>query len=120
MSKIIIAGTAWHVPEPEEIGLSMVEAGFQITEVVSSGEVGASAAGREWAWRHDLLLLVFNPDPTKPKRNAEMANYADGLLAWWDGRSKEVGDLVARMISLNKPVWIEMLQPIPEEDGPED
>lgn len=115
--KIIIAGCRWYYPEPDEIGLAMVAAGFQITEVVSGGAEGADKGGEDWAKRYGLACHIFKAHWAQygksagPKRNAEMATYADGLLAFWDGKSRGTGDMIRKMTGLDKPVWIEMIQP---------
>ncbi len=65
-----------------------------IAEVVSGGARGADMQGEWWA---DLTGLPCTKFPAKWKefgvsagyrRNVEMAEYADGLLAFWDGESK--------------------------------
>lgn len=119
MAKIIIAGCGWFTPEPEDIGLVMVEAGFQVTEVVTADATGVATAGIYWARQHSLPQQTFKTEKKlhgENKRNAEMATYADGMVAWWDGHGRGTGDLIRKMISMEKPVWIEMIRPIPEEE----
>lgn len=41
------------------------------------------------------------------QRNAEMAKFADGLLAFWDGRSTGTKNMIDTMEKLGKPVMIE-------------
>lgn len=40
------------------------------------------------------------------KRNHKMGDYADGLLAFWDGKSKGTKDMIAYMHTLNKPIAV--------------
>lgn len=40
------------------------------------------------------------------KRNHEMGDYADVLLAFWDGKSKGTEDMIKYMKKLNKPVIV--------------
>ena len=35
-----------------------------------------------------------------------MANYADALLAIWDGKSKGTGHMIRQMVLLDKPIYI--------------
>lgn len=39
-------------------------------------------------------------------RNSDMGQFADGLLAFWDGKSPGTRHMVAYMRSLNKPVTV--------------
>lgn len=65
-----------------------------ITEVVSGGARGADALGERWAAIHDIPVKVFEAawdtygKSAGARRNVEMADYADALIAFWDGQSK--------------------------------
>ena len=67
---------------------------FEVEEVVSGTARGADTAGEDWAERHDVPVVKFPADwDTHGKgagfiRNAAMANYADVLVAFWDGESR--------------------------------
>lgn len=39
-------------------------------------------------------------------RNEEMAQVADALIAVWDGKSRGTADMIARMVSYQKPVYV--------------
>jgi hypothetical protein len=39
-------------------------------------------------------------------RNAEMAQFADGLLAFWDGESRGTDNMIQQMKRLGKPVKV--------------
>lgn len=39
-------------------------------------------------------------------RNKQMAEYADALVAVWDGKSPGTKNMITTMQSLNKPVYI--------------
>lgn len=39
-------------------------------------------------------------------RNAEMANYGDALIAFWDGKSKGTAHMIQSMSRLDKPVYV--------------
>lgn len=41
-------------------------------------------------------------------RNKEMAQMADGCLAFWDGVSKGTENMIYTMRSMGKPVWVVM------------
>jgi hypothetical protein len=40
-----------------------------------------------------------------PRRNKEMADYADGLILIWDGKSRGSLNMKKCMERLNKPIW---------------
>ncbi len=63
-------------------------------EIVSGGARGADALGERYAKEHGYKLTVFPADWDKygraagPKRNEKMGDYADALIAFWDGKSR--------------------------------
>ena len=63
-------------------------------EVVCGGARGGDAFGKEYAEEYGLKVKMFPAEWGKYgrsagyRRNAEMADYADCLLAFWDGESK--------------------------------
>jgi hypothetical protein len=65
-----------------------------VTEVVCGMAKGADRVGFEWAVMNDIPVARFPAEWDKwgkgagYRRNAEMAKYADALLAFWDGESK--------------------------------
>lgn len=91
--KVIIAGSRqgciW-----SELLKAVSESGFQITQVVSGCAKGIDLQGEMWAKVNNVSIARFPADwdthgkSAGYKRNAEMAAYADGLIALWDGESK--------------------------------
>lgn len=71
-------------------------------EVVNGGCWGVDMAGVTWAERYSILIKTFPPDWTRygksagPIRNEQMAEYADALLAIWDGESKGTFDMIKK------------------------
>ena len=63
-------------------------------EIVSGACRGADKLGEQYAKERGYKLTQFHADWNKygkaagPKRNQQMANYADALIAFWDGKSK--------------------------------
>src|SRR5690606_7546267 len=63
-------------------------------EIVSGGAKGADRCGEAYAINNAIKLKVFKADwDTLGKsagyvRNSQMAEYADCLIAYWDGKSK--------------------------------
>lgn len=87
-------------------------------EVVSGGAQGVDAMAEDWAKRHAYLgvtLKIFPADWDKwgksagPRRNLQMGEYADELLALWDGESRGTKNMVDTMKHLGKPVIIKRI-----------
>lgn len=63
-------------------------------EIVSGGAKGVDACAAEYAERNGLKLTVFLPKYERYGRaapilrNREIVDYADKIIAFWDGHSK--------------------------------
>jgi hypothetical protein len=94
--KVIIAG-----PRDYFVYGSVVDAvkkvttssGITISEIVSGGAKGVDSLGEQYAREHNIILKVFPADwdthgkSAGPKRNGQMAAYADVLIALWNYKS---------------------------------
>jgi hypothetical protein len=73
---------------------------FEIGEIVCGGARGADLLGKEYADKHNIPVKMFPADWKKfknaagPLRNIEMAEYADGLIAFWDGKSTGTAHMI--------------------------
>ncbi len=76
-----------------------------VTEIVSGGAVGIDTCAKNYANQHGLALTEFLPDYARfsrvapLKRNDQIVDYADMVIAFWDGKScgtKYVIDCAAR------------------------
>jgi len=62
-------------------------------EIVSGGAKGADKLGERFAKERNLPLTIFHAEWDKYgksagyKRNVQMADYGDMLIAFWDGKS---------------------------------
>ena len=80
--------------------------------IVSGMARGADALGTKFAKEHEVMLYEFPANWNKYgksagyRRNEEMGNFADGLLAFWDKSSKGTEHMIKYMKSLGKPVHI--------------
>lgn len=83
-----------------------------ITEIVSGGCLGIDLLGEKWARLTGIPVKRFLPDWTAhgrgagPIRNRIMAEYADALVAVWDGVSAGTASMINEMQKLNKPVYV--------------
>lgn len=92
---VVIAGTRT-ITDYDAVVTAIEESGYTITEVVSGTASGVDTLGERWASEHDIDINRFDPDdyadPDNPepkfhRRNRAMAEYADALIAVWNGSS---------------------------------
>ena len=63
-------------------------------EIVSGGAVGIDSCAAEYAKKNGLKLTVFLPQYERygraapSARNKNIVDYADKIIAFWDGKSK--------------------------------
>lgn len=75
----------------EDLGQYLPE---ETTEIVSGEAKGVDTCAREYALAKGLKLTKFLPDYKKYgrgaplKRNLQIIDYADCVLAFWDGQSR--------------------------------
>ena len=64
------------------------------TEIISGGAKGVDTSAKEYALSHGIKLTEFLPEYTRfgrsapLKRNISIIEYADIVLAFWDGKSR--------------------------------
>ena len=79
-----------------------------ITEIVSGNARGADSLGERYALEYNIPIKIFKADWNNLGRRAgivrnhQMGNYADLLLAFWDGKSKGTKDMIDYMKKLGK------------------
>ena len=89
--------------------------GIDDHEVVCGMARGVDRAGAAWAWANDVRVKKF-PAAWRSKdgeldrsagmaRNEAMAEYADALIAVWDGLSPGTKDMMRRMGRRAKPIY---------------
>lgn len=72
----------------------------QVTEIVSGKATGADTLGERYAKERGYKVNPFQADWDKHGksagyiRNKAMAEYADCLIAFWDGKSKGTGHMI--------------------------
>ena len=79
-------------------GLSVADLGKYLppdtSEIVSGGAKGVDTSAREYALKHGKKLTEFLPDYNKYgksaplRRNITIIEYAEIVLAFWDGESR--------------------------------
>ena len=97
--KTIIAGSR-NIIDYHQVTKAVEESGFQITEVVSGGANGVDKLGEHLAKASLLHCKVFAADWNKYGkragyvRNSQMAEYAEALIAVWDGKSRGTDHMI--------------------------
>lgn len=113
MATLIIAGSR-NIEDYEIVRLAVEESGWwpQITEIVSGGARGVDRLGERLGKRNNMPIRIFPADwlthgkSAGYKRNRQMAEYADFLVAVWDGKSRGTLNMIEEMRTLDKPVYI--------------
>ncbi len=85
------------------------------TEIVSGGAKGVDTGAREYAEKTGLKLTQFLPDyehygkAAPLKRNDQIIDYADIVLAFWDGKSRGTLYVINHCRKKNKKVVVHTL-----------
>lgn len=108
--KVIIAGPRdFH--DYEVMYQAIRDSGFAIIEVVSGKATGADALGERWALESRVPLKEFPANWVEhgkaagPIRNGQMADYADALIAVWDGKSN-TGNMIKQARAKGLDVYV--------------
>ena len=98
--KTIIAGSRG-VSDYQRIVKAVEDSGFQITEVVSGTARGVDRLGERYAEEHGIPVKHFPANwgvhgrAAGPIRNVAMAEYAEALIAVWNGISAGTAHMIA-------------------------
>lgn len=124
--KVIIAGSRG-ITDFFAVANAIDYSDFKISEVVSGGAKGVDRLGEDWAKSSGTPCKVFKAawDDLAAEgafikqgtygqynvnagrdRNWDMADYADALIAVWDGVSTGTNHMINIMKTINKPVYI--------------
>ena len=83
-----------------------------VTEIVSGGARGIDTCAKNYALEHDLKLTEFLPEYSRYgrgaplQRNITIIEYADMVLAFWDGKSRGTKFVIDNCEKRNIPVVI--------------
>lgn len=113
--KTIIAGSR-SITSLSIVNAAVAASGFTVSEVVSGGARGVDILGEQWAAIRGVPVRVFpalwrRAGGTAVRgagfaRNQQMADYADALIAVWDGESRGTADMIRRAKNKGLKVFI--------------
>ena len=117
--KVIIAGGR-DFNNPALIASTMDQLDFLVSEVVCGDARGADTQGAEWAFRNGIAVKHFPADWDRLGnragfiRNEQMAQYADYLVAFWDGESHGTKHMIDTMTKMGKHGTVVIYEKRPE------
>ena len=82
------------------------------TEIVSGGAKGIDTCARKYAIEHHIKLTEFLPEYYKYgkgaplKRNLQIIEYTDVVIAFWDGQSKGTKYVMENCKKRNIPIQV--------------
>lgn len=85
-----------------------------VTEIVSGGARGVDTSAREYAQAHGLPCVEFLPEYAKYgraaplRRNLQIIEYADSVLAFWDGKSRGTAHVIRKCREMRIPCKVFM------------
>ena len=83
-----------------------------VEEIVSGGANGVDLCAREYAIKHGVKLVEFLPEYEKYKKNAplkrnlQIIDYADKVIAFWDGKSRGTKFVIDNCRIKNKDIEV--------------
>jgi len=105
--KVIIAGSR-NFNNYDFLQTKINELKLNITEIVCGEARGADLLGKQYGINNNIPIKSFPAEWNKYGksagyiRNKEMAEYADYLIAFWDGKSRGTNHMINIMRNLNK------------------
>ena len=84
----------------------------EVSEIVSGGAKGIDACAKEYANEKGLKLTEFLPEYEKYKRgaplkrNIQIIEYSDEVVAFWDGKSRGTKYVIEQCEKRNKKITI--------------
>ncbi len=114
--KTIIAGSR-DIPNPlPHINDAVLLSGFGITEIVSGTARGIDQAGELFGEWKKIPVIKFPANWDKHGkgagyiRNNQMANYADALIAVWDGKSRGTKHMISEAEKKGLKVFVHIVK----------
>ena len=87
-----------------------------VTQIISGGANGIDTSAREYALLYNLRLVEYLPDYKKYKRgapikrNMEIIENSDLVIAFWDGKSRGTKFVIEACKKQNKEIIIHLIE----------
>ncbi len=107
--KVMFCGSRSINPDMDEV---VDRCGFYVTDVISGGARGVDKAAEYWAKRNGIPTTIILPDwdtygkSAGFRRNIEMVECADAVVAVWDGVSRGTAHSIDYAKKRGKPVHV--------------
>lgn len=114
--KVIIAGGR-NITDYSLVLSALAESEFTPTEIVSGMAPGVDTLAIQYARENNLPLKEFHADwnsykkAAGPIRNKAMAEYADALVAIWDGESRGTHNMIQQAHLRGLKVYVKRTVP---------
>lgn len=108
--RVIVAGSRELGMQYDLVDEAIAESPFEPEQIVHGGARGIDTAAAKWAHINNVVCHEYEADwdehgkAAGPIRNQEMAEYADALIAIWDGESSGTRDMVEK--ALNEGLYL--------------
>lgn len=115
MMRVIIAGSRT-IRDVALVAEAVAKSGFNVTEVVEGGARGVDTLAFDWAHSQGVPVKVFPADWNRYGkqagilRNLQMADYADALIAIWDGKSRGTRHMIDVAYKRRMPYRVMLLK----------
>ena len=109
--KVVIAGSR-SITSYGLVKYVIILSNFDITEIVSGRARGVDRLGERWATENSIPIKYFPADWEQYGkaagfvRNSEMVEYADAVIAIWDGKSKGTEHTINLCRKSNKKLYV--------------
>lgn len=113
--KTVIAGSRG-ITSRKVVDEAIQASGFTISEVVSGGARGVDRLGEDWAEENKVPVKRFLAKWAEygkaagPIRNRHMADYAEALIAIWDGESKGTLNMITQAKCRGLHVYVHVVR----------
>ena len=111
LMKLIIAGSRTFT-DYQRLCQVLAPDRHRIAQVITGGTRGADQLGYRWAWKHQVRHQLFRAEWARfgksagMRRNYQMAQAGDVLVACWDSQSPGTAHMIQCMEQLGKPVVV--------------
>jgi hypothetical protein len=120
--KVIVAGSR-EIVDYDLVIQAIKESGFEVTQVISGTARGVDTLGARYGKENNIPVreMSANWDQWGKmagfKRNEEMAQVADALIAIWDGQSKGTRNMISIAKRYNLRTYVKRTDVNPTELG---